>query len=73
MFFLGVSLFFVSCALCYPAQNPLPFYVIGLGAFISVSFAGYRGIFIGFVTTIGVILLGLVITCGALIFMSSHK
>lgn len=71
MFVLGVFLNLVSAALCVPVQNPLPFFIVGAGAFVSVFFDGYRGIFIGFITTFGVVLLILAITCGAMIAL--HK
>jgi len=63
MFLLGIVLIFLSWGLCYLMQNPMPFLFIGMGAFCTLFFKGYRGIFVGFITTVGVILLGAIIYC----------
>jgi hypothetical protein len=66
---LGVALNIVTLLVCLPAQSPMPFIFAALGAFISVFFRGYRGIFVGFVGTFGVILLSIVIYCSNHPFM----
>jgi len=63
MFLLGIVLIFVAWGLSYLLQNPMPFFFTGIGAFFTVFFKGYRGIFVGFITTIGVVLLGAIIYC----------
>jgi len=63
---LGVLLNIVSVLLCLPLQNPTPFVLGALGAFISLFFEGYRGLFVGFILVIGIILLGLAIMCGSM-------
>jgi len=67
MFGLGVLLVIVSCIICAPFQSPVPFGFGFLVAFCSLFFPGYRGIFIGFISTIGVVLLGTAVICGAML------
>jgi hypothetical protein len=67
MFGLGTLLIILSCLLCAAFGNPLP---LGMGAFVAIGslfFNGRRGIFIGFVSTIGVCLLIAAIACGAMV------
>ena len=67
MFGLGILLVIISCAICAPFRSLIPF---GLGAFVallSLFFQGYRAIFIGFISTIGVVLLGSAVICGAML------
>jgi hypothetical protein len=64
MFGLGVFLLIASCLLCAPFNGPTPFFVGGVAAIVSLFFRGYRGIFVGFVVTIGLIMLALVVICG---------
>ena len=71
MLVLGIVLNLVSFGLCFLVQNPAPIFIIGAGTFVSVFYDGYRGIFIGFITTIGVALLVSLVVCGALII--GHK
>jgi hypothetical protein len=66
MVVLGIVLIFVSCVLCSPARSPYP---LGIGtavAFVSIPFRGYRAIFIGFIGTIGAVLLCSAIVCGGM-------
>jgi len=67
MFGLGGFLVIASCGTCALVQSIIPFWIGSVVAFVSVFFQGYRGIFIGFVSTIGVILLAAAIVCGAII------
>ncbi len=67
MFWLGVLLVVVSCLICAPFHSPIPFGIGALAALVSLFFPGYRGIFIGFISTIGVVLLGAAVICGAMI------
>ena len=60
---LGVLLNIVSVLLCLPFQSPAPFILGALAAFIFLFFEGYRGIFVGFILTVGLILLGTIIFC----------
>jgi hypothetical protein len=64
MFGLGIGLLVVSCALCPFMQSPAPIGWAALGAFVTVFLRGYRGIFIGFLAAVGVLILGLIIMCG---------
>ena len=64
---LGVLLVIISCILYAPFQNPAPFGFGFLVVFGSLFFPGYRGIFIGFISTIGVVLLGAAVICGAML------
>jgi len=63
---LGVLLNIGSVLLCLPFQHPAPFFLGALAAFISLFFEGYRGIFVGFILVIGVVLLGVAIICGSM-------
>ena len=67
MFGLGVLLVIISCAMCAPFQSPIPFGFGAFAALLSLFFQGYRGIFIGFISTIGVVLLGSAVICGAML------
>ncbi len=69
-FWLGVLLNLVSVGICFACMNPLPFCLAGLIAFVLLFFSRYRLIFIGFLTTIGVVLLVSLIACGAIVAMS---
>jgi len=69
MLCLGVLLNIVTLLLCLPAQSPMPFIFAAVGAFISVFFKGYRGIFVGFILTFGLILLAICIYCSNHPFM----
>jgi hypothetical protein len=64
MFGLGVLLLIVSCLLCAPTQSPVPFIGGAVLASTSLGFRGYRGIFAGFLATIGLVFLVLIIICG---------
>jgi hypothetical protein len=66
MFARGILLLIVSCALCAMMQSPTPFSFGALGAFVSLFFRGYRGIFVGFVVTTGVVYLAFIVICSAL-------
>ena len=70
MFALGVLLLILSCGLCAPFSSLVPFGIGALGAFVSVFFDGYRGVFMGFLAGIGMSLLVAAIMCGA---MLSHQ
>jgi hypothetical protein len=70
MFGAGIILLILSCVLCGPFRSIAPFGVGGLVAFVTVFFAGYRGVFMGFLAGIGITLLVAAIMCGAMI--SSH-
>jgi hypothetical protein len=63
MFGLGIVLFILSIALCIPFQSPTVFGFGALGAFVTIFFKGYRGIFVGYISTLGVLLLGAIVYC----------
>ncbi len=63
MFALGIVLFILSIALCIPFQSPTVFLLGAAGAFVTVFFKGYRGIFVGYISTLGLVLLGTIIYC----------
>jgi len=63
MFGLGILLNIVSALLCIPFRSLTPFILGAVGAFISLFFEGYRGISVGFISTVGLILLGTIIYC----------
>jgi hypothetical protein len=65
---VGVGLLILSGIVCASVQNPAPFIIGAVGAFVSLFFRGYRGIFIGFVGTIALAYLALIIICGAMGF-----
>jgi hypothetical protein len=67
MFGLGIGLLVVSCILCGLFQHPFPLLIGALGAFGSLFSSRYRGIFIGYVSTIGIALLVTAVICGAMI------
>ena len=66
MFIFGIALFILSCAVCVGLQSSVPLYICAIGAFVSVFFRGYRGIFIGFVIPIGLYFVAVVVICGAM-------
>ncbi len=66
-FGLGVLLVILSFGISVPFQSPLPFGLGFLVALCSLFFQGYRAIFIGFISTIGVVLLGSAVICGAML------
>ena len=63
MFGFGILLNIVSALLCIPFRNPTVFLLGAAGAFVFLFFKGYRGIFVGFISTVGLILLGTIIYC----------
>jgi len=63
MFGLGIGLISASALICFLSQSPMPFLFGGIGAFVSLFFKGYRGIFVGYISTLGLVLLATVIYC----------
>jgi hypothetical protein len=71
MILLGALLLVLSCGVSTLCQSLIPFWV-GVGAAVlTLFFKGYRGIFVGFAGTVGVVLLATAIICGAML-SSSH-
>ena len=66
MFFVGILLLIISGGLCAATRDIAPFSVGVLFALVSLFFQGYRGVFVGFVGSLGVVFLGLAIMCGAM-------
>ena len=62
MFALGVVLIIISTLLCI-ALGPVPFLIGAVAAFVTLFFKGYRGVFVGYISTLGLILLGTIIYC----------
>jgi hypothetical protein len=58
---LGVLIFFVSIALSF--ISPLLCLLGFVGAIVTLFFPGYRLIFVGYILTLGVLLLGTIIYC----------
>jgi len=63
MFGLGVLIIIISIVLCVAAQSPAPLFLGALSAFVSLFFEGYRGIFVGYIATVGLVLLATIIYC----------
>ncbi len=63
---LGLALLVLSCLACVAFRSPAPFFVGALGALVSLFCKGWRGIFVGFVATIGLVYLALIVICGAM-------
>jgi hypothetical protein len=63
MFGLGIVLIVVSVLVCRFFQSPVPFLGGTLIAFLSLFFRGYRGIFVGYISCVGLALLGTIIYC----------
>lgn len=63
MFGMGIVLFFVSILLCIPFQSPTVFGIGAIGAFVTLFIKGYRGIFVGYISTLGIVLLGAIAYC----------
>ena len=60
---IGAGLFIGSGLLCILLP---PFFLVGLiGAIVSLFFPGYRLIFVGYISTFGLALLGAIIFCFA--------
>ncbi len=64
MFFLGIGLFVASGFACFGTQNMVPVLLAALTAFLSVFFRGWRGIFAGYFTAIGLVVLAFIVICG---------
>jgi hypothetical protein len=65
MFVLGMGLFILSGILCAMAQSAAPLSIGALLALISVFFRGWRGIFAGYLTVIGILVLAVIVICGS--------
>jgi len=66
MFGLGVLSIPLGVGACALFQSPEPFGYLALAAFVTVFFKGYRGVFAGFVSAIGLILLVAAVICGVM-------
>jgi len=66
MFVLGIGLVIVSGIFCLLSQSPVPLGLGALVALVTLFINGWRGVFVGFVTVIGILLLGIVVICGAM-------
>jgi len=64
MFAIGIGVLIASWGLCFLAQQPTPALLGFIGAIVTLFFKGYRGIFIGYIASIGLGLLILAIMCG---------
>jgi hypothetical protein len=73
MIALGFGLLVLSCLACAGAGSILPFSLAAVGAFVSLFFTGYRGIFIGFVGIIAIIALAVVVLCGTGVIPAFHE
>jgi hypothetical protein len=74
MILAGVLLFGLMLTVLFAPdlrQSPVPYAVAIIGAFVSVFFKGYRGIFIGFFATMGVVILVAVVVCFGIIATSN--
>jgi hypothetical protein len=63
---VGVGLLILSGLLCAGTQSPAFFFLGAAGAFVSLFFRGYRGIFVGFAVPIGLVFLALIVLCGGM-------
>ena len=63
LFGIGILLFIVSVLLCIPFQSPTIFFYGGVAAFVTVFFKGYRGVFVGYISTLGLALLAAIAYC----------
>ena len=70
MFFLGIGLLIISILASASTQSIIPFVAGAIVAVISAFFPGYRGVFAGFIGTIGVIAFGFAIICGPIFFLN---
>jgi 4-hydroxybenzoate polyprenyltransferase len=66
MFALGIGLVIISIVSCLMFNHPFPLFIGGAVALGSLFFDGWRGIFVGAATLIGVVVLGVVIVCGSM-------
>ncbi len=66
MFVLGIGLVIVSGIFCLLSQSPAPLGLGALVALVTLFISGWRGVFVGFVTVIGILLLAVVVICGAM-------
>jgi 4-hydroxybenzoate polyprenyltransferase len=67
MIVLGILLLVLACGACALFQNAVPFWVGVVAAVLTLFFKGYRGVFVGFAGTVGVVLLVAAIICGAML------
>jgi len=67
MFAMGVGLVILTAILCAAFRHPFPLFIGGAVAVGSLFFDGWRGIFVGAATLIGVVLLGFIIVCGSML------
>jgi hypothetical protein len=63
LFGIGIVLFIVSILLCIPFQSPTVFGFGFVAAFVTLFVKGYRGVFVGYISTLGLVLLGAIAYC----------
>jgi hypothetical protein len=64
MFALGGGGLVVAGGACAMFNSFTLLMLAGIGAVVSLFFKGYRGIFVGMVATVGLVLLALAVICG---------
>jgi hypothetical protein len=66
MFVLGLAFPFICLYLCsFTPGNPVMLQLGGLVALVSLFFQGYRGLFVGTFTTLGLVFLTVIVICGS--------
>ena len=63
LFAIGIGLFIGSILLCIPFQSPTVFGFGAVAAFVTLFVKGYRGVFVGYISTLGIVLLGAIVYC----------
>lgn len=67
MFAVGIGLAVISGMVCAATRGTAAFGLGFLVAVVSLFFQGYRGIFIGFITVVGVAVLTVAVICGSML------
>ncbi len=66
MFFLGIGLLILSCVLSGVCNSGVPVSLGALTAFVSFFFRGWRGIGAGYLATVGLAILAVIVICGVM-------
>lgn len=73
MFFLGIGVLVLSGFACVGLGSPVPLLIGAVTAFVSSFFRGWRGIGAGYLATIGLIILAVIVVCGTGLVPPFHE
>jgi hypothetical protein len=64
MFVLGIGVLFLSGIACVMFQGSAPLFLGAAAAFVSLFFRGWRGVGVGYLAIVGLIILTVIVVCG---------